>query len=410
MRPLPCTVAAALLAAAVLTSLVLGAGSPTAPLADAARAAGEPPGWTQVTPPESPPAMAGALMAYSPRSDRFVLFGGWNGTTGLNGTWVYDPAHRTWTELHPSPSPPSRGDGMFVYDNRSDVFLLFGGWHETPQQTYVRLGDTWSFSLPNDTWTPLQPALPASPRSDAEVAYDPAADAVLLVGGFNGTAYLGDVWAYFPGDDTWTPRPSAAAPSPRADGRMVYVPGQDRLVLFGGNDYSGPNFTFHHLADSWSYAWDADTWARVPTPIEPPARDYPIFAYDPGALAVLLTGGFGNNTVLSDTWSLDVTTDTWANATPSASAPARFAAAGGFDTADGVLVVFSGAAYDGLLGDTWQYAYGPAPSGAGPVPLLDLLGWGFLAALAVAMAVVVLTPRLRRTRRDPPDPPPGRGI
>ena len=54
--------------------------------------------------------MAGAMMAYSSRAHRFVLFGGWDGVAGLNGTWVYDPGMRTWNELHPDVSPLGRGD------------------------------------------------------------------------------------------------------------------------------------------------------------------------------------------------------------------------------------------------------------------------------------------------------------
>lgn len=395
-----------LLVGVLLAALFLGVG-PTAPGLAGRRAAGAAPGWTQVSPPQSPAAMAGALMAYSSRADRFVLFGGWNGTIGLSGTWVYDPVNGTWTELHPSVSPPSRGDGMFVYDSRADAFLLFGGWHETPQQTYIRLGDTWAFSLSNGTWDPLHPSHPPSPRSDAEVAYDPAADAVLLVGGFNGTAYLGDVWSYFPGNDTWAPRPSAVEPSARADGRMVYVPDQDRFVLFGGNDYSGPSFSFHHLADTWTYEWAANAWTRIAASKGPSARDYPILAYDSAARDVLLTGGYGNYTVLSDTWSLNVTTDAWTNVTPANSPPARFAAAGGYDTADGFLVVFSGATDDGLLADTWQYAYASGPTGPAPQPWLPVLGWSFLAVFAAAVAVVLLLPRLRRARQDRPRPPSG---
>ncbi len=358
------------------------------------------PGWTNVPTPSAPPAMAGALMAYSPSANRFLLFGGWNGTTGLNGTWEFDPANGTWTQLHPASSPESRGDGDLVYDSRADAFILFGGWHEGPNETYTRLSDTWEFFLGNDSWTRRHPALSPSPRSDAEVAYSPVADAVLLVGGFNGTAYLGDVWSYFPGNDTWVPRPAAVQPSPRSDGRMVYVTDQDRFLLFGGNDYSGPNFSFHHLADTWSYAWSSNAWTQVASPVAPDARDYPIFSYDAAAREAILTGGFGNNVVLADVWGFNVTSDAWANFTPAVSAPARFAAAGGFDSARGALVVFGGAGNHGLLGDTWFFVLGtptPAPPPMLPLPLLvGALGAG--AAVLVAVAAVIRTRRRSRSK------------
>ncbi len=396
---------AGLLFAALVGAALVGSLRPPLPGFVAAAAAGPAAAWTQVSPSASPPAMAGALMAYSPRADRFVLFGGWNGTTGLNGTWVYDPGNRTWEETHPRSSPPSRGDGMFVYDSSADVFLLFGGWHENADGSYVRLGDTWRYSLSVDTWERLDPAVSPSPRSDAEVAYDPAAGALLLVGGFNGTAYLGDVWSFFPANDTWVPRPSGVQPSPRSDGRMVYVAAQDRFILFGGNDYSGPNFSFHHLNDTWTYGWSTHTWTRFDTLVAPSARDYPVLAYDSAAGQVLLTGGFGNNTVLSDLWTLNATTRSWTDITPAASPPPRFAAAGGFDSADGALVVFGGASDTGLLADTWLYSTVPASAPPGPSPALVALGSGLFITFAVAVVLVVLRPWARRSRRAPGRPP-----
>jgi hypothetical protein len=340
--------------------------------------------------------MAGAMMAYSSRAHRFVLFGGWDGAAGLNGTWVYDPGNRTWNELHPNVSPPGRGDGMFVYDNRSDNFILFGGWQELANQTYIRLADTWVFSLENVTWTERHPAVSPPPRSDSEVAYDPRAGAVLVVGGFNGTAYLGDIWSYSPSNDTWSPRPAAVQPSKRADGRMVYVHSQDRFILFGGNDYSGPNAANHHLADTWAYNWNSNTWTPLTPKEGPSARDYPIFAYDPAVGLVFLATGFGEM-ILNDLWEFNLASDTWVNLTPALSPPPRFAAAGGFDLLDNVLVVFSGLAGTGLLADTWHYTYGSS-SGA-PTLLWPIAAVG-VAATVVGVVAVAFALRLSRRRRS----------
>ena len=343
-------------------------------------------------------------MAHDSQADRFVLFGGWDGYQGLNGTWVFDPVNRTWTELHLAVSPAPRGDEMFVYDERASVFLLFGGWYEFPNETYVRLSDTWIFSLSTHAWTERHPPVSPSPRSDAEVAYDPVVDQVLLVGGFSGTGYLGDVWSYSLANDTWSPRPSFLEPSPRSDGRMVYVPSQDRFILYGGNDYNGPNFTFHHLADTWAYGWATNTWTRVPTSVAPPARDYPILADGPNSL--LLTSGYGNRTILGDLWAFDLANDTWSNLTPAKSPPPRYAGAGGFDAAEGVFVVFSGAGDQGLLADTWFYETGvpqtPNPPGPPVVPLV-------LIAAAAIVGVLAMWAARRRRRGGPTGKPGARG-
>lgn len=391
------------IAVAVLLTGTLGAGRTLGAANFVMGATSTTGAWTEVGPPLEPPAMAGAMMAYDSAAHRFVLFGGWNGASALNATWLYDPGNRTWTQLHPSGSPLDRGDFMFVYDSRADVFLLFGGWHEEPNGTYIRLDDTWTFALGTDTWTERHPARSPSARSDAEVAYDPVADAVLLVGGFDGSAYLGDMWAYTPGNDTWFPRASPVQPSPRADGRMVYVNSQDRFVLFGGNDYSGPNLTFHHLADTWSYLWAANAWENLTAATGPEARDYPILAYDPAGGQVLLTSGFGNGTSLSDLWTFNLTTNAWAQLTPPISPPARFASAGGFDTSNNLLIVFGGATDTGLIGDTWHYGLAPPSEAPTAAPLLWALPVG-IAAVALAAALVVLVSH--RGRRNRPRQPP----
>ena len=388
-----------LIVAGLLCGVLLSLSASTVSMHAIALTSAVPPGWTNVTPTLSPQPMAGAMMAYSSKAHRFVLFGGWDGLKGLNETWVYDPGNWTWTQLAPTASPLGRGDGMFVYDERADAFVLFGGWHELVNGTYIRLDDTWWFSLDSAKWTERHPAAAPSPRSDSQVAYDPVVDAVLLQGGFNGTAYLGDIWVYTPRNETWFSRPAAVQPSPRSDGRMVYVSTQDRFILFGGNDLSGPNGSNHHLADTWTYRWSSNLWTPLSLKEGPGARDYPIFSFDPILELVFLTGGFGNNTILSDLWAFSTTNDTWLNMTPARSPPPRFAAAGGFDPSGGVLVIFSGLARTGLLADTWQYSRGTSSGALGPVSLIVVLGVSSLIVSAIAFAIALRLFMKRRLHR-----------
>ena len=169
---------------------------------------------------------------------------------------------------------------------------------------------------------------------------------------------------------------------------MVYVSDQDRFILFGGNDLSGPNGANHHLADTWRYAWSSNLWTPLLQSEGPSARDYPIFSFDPNLGLLFLAGGFGN-TILSDLWAFNPTSDTWSNLTPARSPPPRFAAAGGFDLAGGILVVFSGLARSGLLGDTWQYSYGTSSEAPGPFSPILILGVGSLVVVGIAIVIVL---------------------
>ncbi len=314
-------------------------------------------GWTNHTSALTPPAMAGAMMAYSTRDSAFVLFGGWNGLA-LSSTWILNPRTSTWREVHPAASPAPRGDGMLVYDEHENVFILFGGWGESPSGDHYRLGDTWAFYFGNETWIQRNPAVSPSPRSDSLVAYDSTDGVTLLVGGFDGS-YLRDMWYYTFANDSWSPRPAPVTPSPRADGRMVYDAREARFFAFGGNDYNGPNLASHHLGDTWTYVWSRNIWTQIIPDVSPSPRDYSVFAHDSSSGELLLVGGYGNHTILGDIWAFNTTRVVWRNITvPGGPAP-RFAAVGGYDPAEGVLVLFSGLADDGLKAETWYFHYPP---------------------------------------------------
>jgi hypothetical protein len=357
--------------------------------------------WTNLTQGPAPPASAGDLLAYDAAANRFVEFGGWNGTT-LNETWTLDPTTGAWTQLHPSFAPPARADAAFVYDSIDGRCYLFGGWTQYSNGTYVRYDDTWSFSLATDRWTELSPAISPSPRSDSAIAFDPTTNEILLVGGFSGTAYLGDEWTYAPAQGTWAQfSPPAPAPSPRADGRMVLDSMDGTFFLFGGNDYSGPNFTFHHRNDTWRFSLSARTWTQVVSLRAPPARDYAIQGFDPVHDQVLLTAGFGNRTILNDLWAFAPANSTWWPLLVPHPPPPRYAGVGGFDPVDGRLIVSTGADTAGLVNDTWSL--GPVtnaststgPEGLGGVVALVVLAGG--AGVAATVCVRMRSPRHRPT-------------
>lgn len=319
-------------------------------------------GWSDGTQAVHPPGVAGSMMAYDSRNNVFVLFGGSDGEA-LNQTWILDPHTRMWSEVHPELNPPARADAMFVYDSAAEALVLFGGWYETHDGAYHRLGDTWAFYVASNTWVQRHPQASPPPRSDAAVAYDETEGATLVFGGFDGVHYLGDQWYYVFANDTWAPRPSPRLPSPRADGRMVYDAGRRAFFLFSGNDYSDANFNFHHPADMWRYRWDQDLWSQVYPDVMPMPRDYPILATNSASGELLLVGGYGNRTILGDTWTFNTTQLVWRNvSTPDGPSP-RMAAVGGYDTLDDTLVVYGGGDKLEVKTDTWFFRYPPPLTG-----------------------------------------------
>lgn len=362
----------------------------------------QPSGWMEVTPPVSPPAMAGAVMAYSVADNRFVLFGGWDGAE-LGETWIFDPPNRTWERATPGESPPARGDAAFAYDSRKDVFVLFGGWYDSPPEVYHRFGDTWHFYLRNATWMQVFPSTSPFPRSDSAMAYDSDEGGFVFFGGFDGSRYLGETWRYDARAVVWTNVTPALEPSPRADGRMAYDSWHNRFLIFGGNDFSGPNFTFHHLDDTWIYFWPNNSWMEVPLQDHPLARDYAVFGFRNATGDFLLHGGYGERVILGDLWAFSTTRTAWKEILLDNGPEARFAAVGGYDSRDDLFLISGGLGNSGLLADTWLLRY-DASGPSDPTPLSGILLLATIVAgvAATVGALIVLRGHPRRRRGKPP--------
>ena len=93
----------------------------------------------------SPSARYGAGMDYDAATGNIVLSGGTLNGIVDQGTWIWDGT--TWTQLSPSPSPPSVTDGMMAYDPAMGRMLLYSGnnqGHGLVRETWTWNGTTWS--------------------------------------------------------------------------------------------------------------------------------------------------------------------------------------------------------------------------------------------------------------------------
>ena len=138
-----------------------------------------------------------------------------------------------------------------------------------------------------------------SPRSSAQVAYDPALQAVILFGGLTTSGPSSDTWEFV--DNVWIDLTSSlpSAPPARYGGAMAYDTIDSELVLFGGTNGVAV------LNDTW--AFDGSTWTHVQPSVSPSPRDFSMMAYEPLDGYVLLVGGTTtapgiSPTVASDTW------------------------------------------------------------------------------------------------------------
>ncbi len=134
-------------------------------------------------------------------------------------------------------------------------------------------------------------------------------------------------------------KPPGPVPSARFGQALVYVADSRKLVMFGGAADEGSP-----LNDTWAYDRVKNTWTDLkPSGDLPPARQSMASAYDPGANKVVIFGGMGaDGSPLNDTWTYDMSGNTWTKLGPSSPPSVRFEAKMVYDPATGRLITFGG--------------------------------------------------------------------
>ncbi len=93
-----------------------------------------------------PEGIFNSAMVYDNRQERIIRFGGWNGESRVNNTWIFH--EDKWSKLDSANSPSPRNHTNMVYDESKNRVLLFGG-HDLENV----FGDTWEYS--SDRWKKL---------------------------------------------------------------------------------------------------------------------------------------------------------------------------------------------------------------------------------------------------------------
>lgn len=143
--------------------------------------------WTNVTPSDpnsSPSPRALPAMAYDGHRGVVVLFGEQSGPC-TNDTWEWNG--QQWSlRSTTGPAPRSCNSGMFVYDERRGVCVLYSGKCE-----YHTYDDTWQWD--GTEWR--EASAPASPpaRSSAAMAYNSDDGSILMFGGY---PTISETWQY----------------------------------------------------------------------------------------------------------------------------------------------------------------------------------------------------------------------
>ncbi|MFH0794081.1 MAG: kelch repeat-containing protein, partial [bacterium] len=254
------------------------------------------PSWTAVaTTGTLPSARHSAGFARLPFTSNILLFGGRLGNDSLSSQTFSLVSGSFWVVPFTSQPPsPREGPAMGPYDSANQV-VLFGGYDGTSY-----LPDTWLYNSTGG-WSHATPSTPPSSRSYAAMVYDGIRSRTVMFGGRNAAGPLNETWRYQFGQ--WAQIFPTGPPSARHSHAMANMLSMDRVVLFGGIDTGG-----NVLGDTWLFDGNGTSWGRQVPAHAPPARYAAGMDYDSSRRRVTLFGGLdSNHQPLSDTWEFDGT-------------------------------------------------------------------------------------------------------
>lgn len=132
--------------------------------------------WSERHPATVPPARDSAAMAYDPRMQRTVMFGGLQNGAALTDTWTWDGTD--WTALTPANLPPTAGP--MTFDPQRGQLVL-----ATP-------GELWTYDSAANDWALASSAPGLHPRV---LTHDARRRRLVLMDRFVGTwEWIGGQW------------------------------------------------------------------------------------------------------------------------------------------------------------------------------------------------------------------------
>ena len=175
------------------------------------------------------------------------------------------------------------------------------------------------------------------------MVYVPGQNTFVLFGGIATSPEVGGYWdpatyQYDPAKNEWSNLNVSNGPGARWGQTMVYCEATGTIILFGGHNGSTGKDT--DLDDTWQFDPVAKTWTRLhPTGALPPARARQVMVYLPSTKKILVYGGMylasgaAAYTYRTDTWLYDPVANSWTELHPAHTPDSVLGACYGYDPA-----------------------------------------------------------------------------
>lgn len=261
--------------------------------------------------PTLPTSRRGGSLIYDAKNKRFVLFGGYDGTTRYNQAWELsaDSAYHRWRQIIPSGTPPSAKNlagAVYVRGTTSGAvdkayMVVWGGATPSDSNEMHALDITTPGS---ESWATISQT--STPAARAYLTHHMAAKTtasnttdIYLFGGWGASRTNDLLRCTFnvnsPTAVTWTTLKANGAvgsPSGRSGTGMIYDVANDRLILTSG--YNGTSY----LSDVWEYNISGAAFNQLsPGGTSPTGRELCSIGYDAINQRALIIGGWRGNIV-----------------------------------------------------------------------------------------------------------------
>jgi hypothetical protein len=229
----------------------------------------------------------------------------------------------TWAKLddgrQPGDDAPTAGeDAKIAYDPQRGCVYLYGGKDDDDRNS----DELWSFDVKTRRWSRVaSDGSKPPPREDHSLVLDTGNDRLMLFGGEDGQT-SNETWAYDLSTNRWENITHTSAPA-RQEHIAVYDPRGRRMLVFGGTSSDRTPDDQTHVLDLDRKSATFQTWSTLPpSDARPPWRRQHAAVYDPARHRMLMFGGIqSKKRYLNDLWSLDLDADHWSQVEPRGDQP-----------------------------------------------------------------------------------------
>ena len=299
----------------------------------------------RMLPASGPSARRDHSLTYDPDARRIYLFGGRARGVASNDLWALDIGAGVWTEVTVAGARPGERFGHNALYDASKKRLVVTLGQQDSSNFY---NDVWAFDPATGAWSELgasgdRPEV----RYGAGAAHDVEGNRLLVSHGFTDRGRFDDTWTFGLADDRWTKLTTkGAVPIKRCLTRCLWLPADERMLLYGGQTDDNP-----FLGDTWLLD-ETKGWSEQKPDPSPGPRNLYGASLDKSGARWYIVGGNTPDGPNADTWVYDMASAAWGKVEAIAAPPARYSA----DTAvaESTLILFGG--HDGTteLADTWM--------------------------------------------------------